>query len=117
MTTDGRTVLVARAALAVAALAFAWGLTRLGAQAALAFSYPYGLDYGEGVIWQQLIRIVGGTGYAPLGELPAFTFQYPPVYHLVTAGTAALFGMDQLYAGRLVSLVGDAGSGVLIGIC
>lgn len=113
--TDFRTTLLARAALASAALALGYGLVRLAAYARVALSYPYGMDYGEGVIWQQLIRIVAGSGYAPLQQLPAFVFQYPPVYHLTVAGTAWLFGLDQLYAGRLVSLIATLVSAALAG--
>ena len=107
---------IARAVLAVAAIAFVWGLARLGFHAADALSDPFGRDYGEGVVWQQLVRIMAGTGYAPLREFPAFVFNYPPVYHLVTAGTASLFGLDQLIAGRLVSLVSTFVAAALAGV-
>lgn len=106
----------ARAVLAIALIAFAWGLARLGLHATDALNDPFGRDYGEGVVWQQLRRIVAGTGYAPLREFPAIVFNYPPVYHLVTAATAGVFGLDQLFAGRLVSLVSTIVSGVLAGV-
>ena len=77
-------------AAGLALAAFVYGLIRLGAHAALALGYPYGMDYGEGVIWQQMIRILDGGGYAPLQSLPAFVFQYPPLYHLTTAFSALL---------------------------
>ncbi|MEG3123481.1 glycosyltransferase family 39 protein [Sphingomonas sp. GB1N7] len=106
----------ARAALTAATLAFAWGLARLAAHAAFAFGYPYDLDYGEGVVWQQMRYILAGHGYAPLQAFPAFVFEYPPVYPLVTAGTARVFGLDELYAGRLVSFVATAICALLIAL-
>ena len=104
-TAGDRTSLGARAALGVATLALVWGLLRLALHAWVALGEPYGLDYGEGVIWQQMGRIVEGSAYGPLHTFPAFVFQYPPVYHLVTAATAEMLGADELFAGRLVSFV------------
>ncbi len=66
--------------------------------------YPYDLDYGEGIVWQQMVNIVAGRGYAPLGVYPAIVYHYPPVYHLVVGAASALFGSDGLATGRLVSL-------------
>ncbi|MGU3392428.1 hypothetical protein [Sphingomonas sp. M1A8_2b] len=66
--------------------------------------YPYDLDYGEGIVWQQMINIVAGRGYAPLGVYPAIVYHYPPVYHLVVGAASALFGSDGLATGRLISL-------------
>ena len=106
----------ARAVLAIALLAFVWGLARLALHATDALNDPFGRDYGEGVVWQQLRRIVAGTGYAPLREFPAIVFNYPPVYHLVTAATAGVFGLDQLFAGRLVSLVSTIVAAMLAGV-
>lgn len=76
--------------------------------------YPYQLDYGEGVVWQQAKMILRGDGYAPLAMQPFIVFHYPPVYHLV-AGTTALLVGDFLVAGRLVSLGAALGSVVLLG--
>lgn len=113
---EGRSVWWSRAALFAAGLAFAWGLARLAAHAAFALNYPYDLDYGEGVVWQQMRLILASHGYAPLQPFPAFVFEYPPVYPLVTAATARVFGMDDLYAGRLVSLISAAICAVLIAL-
>ncbi len=116
MTTDRHRTLVARAALAVAGLVFAYGLIRLGLHAAVALGYPYDLDYGEGVVWEQMRLILRGSGYAALRPMPAFVFEYPPLYHVVTAAMAGAFGLDPLFAGRLVSWVMALGSAVLIGL-
>ncbi|MET0269297.1 MAG: hypothetical protein ABW173_02610, partial [Sphingomonas sp.] len=101
-------VAVRRAALAVALILFAGLLLRdvwlLGRYAAAALGYPYDLDYGEGIVWQQAREIVGGRGYAPLGVYPAIVFHYPPVYHLIVMGVAGIGGIDPLAAGRGVSI-------------
>ena len=108
-------VALSRAALFIALLVFAFGVVRLGAYAAIAFRYPYAFDYGEGVVWQQMRNIVAGHGYAPLGVYPAVAYEYPPLFHLVSAGIARAFDMDELYAGRLVSLVCTIVSAALVG--
>ena len=61
------------------------------------------LDYGEGIVWQQAIRILGRDAYGPIDQFPAIVFHYPPVYHLTTRAVAAAFGCDMLLAGRAVS--------------
>lgn len=117
MSVEGRhRTFVARAALTVAGLAFTYGLIRLGLHAALALGYPYDLDYGEGVVWQQMRLIMSGSGYEALRPMPAFVFEYPPLYHVVTAATAGAFSLDPLFAGRLVSLVMSLISAALIGL-
>lgn len=79
-----------------------------------AWGYPYDLDYGEGIVWQQLSNIAAGHGYAPLGTFPAIVYHYPPVYYLVTIAVAAC-GIDQLAAGRLVSFVTTLIAMILVG--
>jgi len=69
-----------------------------------AVRYPYTLDYGEGIVWQQMINIAAGRGYAPLGVFPAIVYHYPPVYHLVVSALAGAVGGDGLATGRAVSL-------------
>ena len=83
--------------------------------ATLAIGYPYDLDYGEGIVWQQMVNIVAGRGYAPLGTFPAIVYHYPPVYHLVVAGVTALTGGDALAAGRSVSLASTLGAMAMAG--
>ncbi|GAA0320896.1 hypothetical protein GCM10009087_33980 [Sphingomonas oligophenolica] len=113
---DRHRTLVARATLAVAGLVFVYGLIRLGLHASVALRYPYDLDYGEGVVWEQMRLIMNGSGYEALRPMPAFVFEYPPLYHIVTAATAGAFGFDPLFAGRLVSLVMALAAAVLIGL-
>lgn len=106
----------ARLALIALSLAFAFGLVRLGAHGLAALGYPYGLDYGEGTVWQQMRGIVAGAGYAPLGLIPGFVYEYPPLYHLVTAAVARTWGLDELLAGRAVSLAAALACAGLIGL-
>ena len=89
------------ACLAVALMAAA---LRFGLLAGHAIAFPFELDYGEGIVWQQMRMILAGRGYAPLAPFPAIVFHYPPLYHL-TAAAVAMTGLDQLAAGRLVSVL------------
>lgn len=76
--------------------------------------YPYDLDYGEGIVWQQMINITAGEGYTPLGVFPAIVYHYPPVYHLVVSAMALFFGTDGLATGRAVSLLATLASILLV---
>ena len=95
------------AAIALLALDFAWFVDG----GAKAIRYPFEIDYGEGIVWQQALRIASGDAYGSIDHYPAIVFHYPPFYHLISLATAAILGLDQLAAGRAVSLV----STVLIG--
>lgn len=108
--------LVLRGGLALVALLLLLDMGRWLAMAWSALHYAYDLDYGEGIVWQQMRNIVAGTGYGPLGTYPAIVYHYPPVYHLATAAIAGLFGLDQLIAGRLVSLLSTVASMALIAL-
>ena len=109
----------ARLGLPVACLAMA--LVAVAARYALlvfhAVRFPYELDYGEGIVWQQMNMIVAGHGYAPLAPYPAIVFHYPPVFHLLSAAMSAT-GLDELAAGRLVAvactLIGTAFAGLIV---
>ena len=65
---------------------------------------PYGLDYGEGIVWYQATLIPGPRAYAAGQDLPFIVFHYPPVYHLL-ARAASWFMPDMLAGGRLVSVL------------
>jgi len=94
----------ARFAIGLLLLLLLIDLTNAAHVVAFAVGYPYELDYGEGIVWQQMINIVAGHGYAAIGIFPAIVYHYPPIFHLASAGLAALAGIDPLAAGRLVSL-------------
>jgi hypothetical protein len=81
----------------------AWAVLRFLAHAASVIGYRYGLDFGEGIVWQQALLIPGPRMYGDITRFPFLVFHYPPLYHLISRGVAAL-GVDGLVAGRLVSL-------------
>ena len=85
-------------------LYYAWAEVRC-ARAVLA--YPFGVDYGEGIVWQQALLIPGPRMYGSIDHLPFIVFHYPPVYHLASRAVMA-FGVDPLAAGRIVSLAATA---------
>ena len=78
-----------------------------------AITYPYGLDYGEGIIWQQAALIPGPRMYGDITQFPYLVFHYPPLYHLVVRSISAL-GVNMLAAGRAVSLASTLAIGCLV---
>lgn len=81
-----------------------------------AIAFPYELDYGEGIVWQQMRSILSGQGYTPLGVFPAIVFHYPPIYHLTAAAVASMTSLDMLASGRLVSFVSALTCGLLVAL-
>lgn len=104
-----------RAGLGLSLVLMVANLGKMLLWAKVALGYPYDLEYGEGIVWQQLRNIMAGTGYGPLGIYPAIVYHYPPVYHLATAALASFAGLDQLYAGRMLSLVSMLAAMALVG--
>lgn len=84
--------------------------------ALIVIRFPFGVDYGEGIVWQQMRNIMRGHGYAPLGVYPAIVYHYPPVFHLSVGLVAQLLGADELATGRAVSWIATLGTASLIGI-
>ena len=68
-----------------------------------AVTFPFGLDYAEGIVWQQALLIPGPRMYGKITQPPFIVFHYPPVYHLLVRAMGVL-GIDLLAAGRGVSL-------------
>lgn len=81
-----------------------------------AVSYPYGIDYGEGIVWQQMRDMFAGTAYGSIQEFPSIVYHYPPLFHLASGLTAMFFGTDELAAGRLVSMVSTLVVATLAGL-
>jgi len=73
--------------------------------------FPFELEYGEGIVWQQAALIPGPRMYGTAQDLPFIVFHYPPLYYLITRAGLAI-EPDFLAAGRLVS----ASAGVLIAL-
>ncbi|WP_375402269.1 hypothetical protein [uncultured Sphingomonas sp.] len=110
-----RRVWAARVGVMVVLGLLGCALIRLIAMGWFHVGYPYELDYGEGIVWQQMTDVVAGRGYAPIGVFPAIVFHYPPVYHLAVAAAAWVAGGDGLAAGRAVSLAATLVSVGLVG--
>lgn len=94
----------ARLGLAALAIVSVWNLFQYAIGAGLAIRFPYGLDYGEGIVWQQMQLLLSGDGYGTIEGFPAIVFHYPPLYHVAVGMLSAVTGMDQLAAGRLLSI-------------
>lgn len=72
--------------------------------ASAAVQYPYGLDYGEGIVWQQAILLNSSLAYGDINAYPAIVFHYTPVYHAVARVLAGLFDADLLATGRALTI-------------
>lgn len=96
---------VVRLAFVVAFLSLVVSLIYYGIAVHKAVIYPFGIDPGEGNIWQQLREIAAGGGFGPINGFPAIGFEYPPVYHFFVAVFSGVTGLDQLAAGRLLSVI------------
>jgi len=102
--------------LVVAGCALFWRLLKFLYRSYWAANTPHQLDYGEGIVWQQMRMIIDGQGYAPLKPFPAIVFHYPPVYHLTTWVVASVTGMGDLVAGRTLSILSTLAAAALIGM-
>jgi hypothetical protein len=69
---------------------------------ATAIRYPFELDYGEGIVWQQAELLPGPRMYSTSTDLPFIVFHYPPLYYLLVR-VAHVILPDWLAAGRFVS--------------
>ena len=78
--------------------------------------YPFGADYGEGIVWQQMRNIMAGKGYGPLGIFPAIVYHYPPVFHVTSGLLSSLLGSDELGTGRAVSFISTLATVPLLGL-
>jgi hypothetical protein len=67
-------------------LYFAWAEVR---RARAVLAYPFGVDYGEGIVWQQALLIPGPRMYGSIDHLPFLVFHYPPVYQLASRAVMA----------------------------
>lgn len=95
----------ARSALAFAAVFLIYGFSQYLGYAVTAVRFPFELDYGEGIVWQQMRLIMAGQGYGPIDHLPAIVFHYPPLFHVLSSALASTTGLDELAAGRLLSII------------
>jgi len=92
------------------------GAVAFGIQCWRAVHFPYGLEYGEGVVlWQTLQVTHPSKAFHRIEQYPHIPFNYTPLYHLVTRGFAT-FTDDPLSAGRWVSFLSGLGIAVAVGL-
>ena len=80
-----------------------------------AIRFPYGLDYSEGLVWQQALWLFGPHSYGDISHYPFVVFEYPPLY-LVAVRALAWCGLGMLPAGRLISVLSTVLACGLIGV-
>jgi hypothetical protein len=112
----GLTRLLGAFALTAMGCVLIWRLLEFLDRACWAMLNPHELDYGEGIVWQQMRMIVDGRGYAPLKIFPAIVFHYPPVYHVLTWVVASVSGVGDLVAGRALSFLSTLSAAALVGV-
>lgn len=80
-------------------------------------AFPYPLDYGEGAVLDQALRVAQGMPLYPrdLSVPPYIVTNYPPVFILLTAFFVWVFG-PSLIIGRLISFFSTIVSAVMIGL-
>ncbi len=94
------------AALHLAVLAYHLGLT---------LAFPYDLNYGEGYVLNDAIRLSRGESlYIDLQQFPMVRSPYPPLFPLVWSFLQPLAG-PAFWPGRLLSALSLAGIGALVG--
>ena len=92
-------------ATAVLLLAQTWALLLFLRHGWDALSFPFPLNYGEGPLLDQAVRLASFQSIYPadLGAAPYTISNYPPLYLLVQAPFVWLFG-PELWYGRMISL-------------
>ena len=79
-------------------------------------AFPYPLDYGEGPILDQALRLAQGENiYSAIdGDPPYVITNYPPLYMAIIAVFVKLFGSAFAY-GRLISLLSTLAAALCLG--
>jgi hypothetical protein len=101
--------------LSFMAVLLGWRLWAFLQSSALVLVWPFGLDYGEGIVWQQANMLIGPDAFGPIDGFPAIVFHYTPVFHFLTLGLSAVTGADVLFAGRAVAILSTLCAAVMIG--
>ena len=104
-------------ALAAALFLYFPSLTNYVDLARQALDFPYSIDYGEGPLLDQVLRLASGEGiYDNDFAAPPYTISnYPPVFLLVQVPFAWIFGPAFWY-GRAISLVSALLAAVFLGL-
>jgi hypothetical protein len=94
------------AALQLGVLAYHLGLT---------LAFPYDLNYGEGYVLNDAVRLSRGESlYIDLQQFPMVRSPYPPLFPLVWSAFQPLAG-PALWPGRLLSVLSLVGIGAVVG--
>jgi hypothetical protein len=109
--------LAAAVALIVLLAAHGRSLALFAQHAQLALDFPYTLNYGEGPLLDQAIRLLRGDSiYRADLSVPPYTIaNYPPLYPLLQVPFAAAFGAAFWY-GRLISVLSSAAAALFLGL-
>lgn len=109
--------LVLGLALIGLAVQFGFSLWTYARLAGAALSFPYPLDYGEGPLLDQTLRLADGENiYKNDFSVPPYTISnYPPLFLLLQVPFAKIFGPAFWY-GRLISILGQLLTAVFIGL-
>jgi hypothetical protein len=101
-------------ATAVLLLAQSWALMLFLRHGWDALTFPFPLNYGEGPLLDQAVRLANFEGIysSDLTRAPYTISNYPPFYLLVQAPFVWLFG-PELWYGRLISLASVGATGPL----
>lgn len=106
-------------AVALLVLLSQLGLAMIGyaRHALAALTFPFPLEYGEGAILDQVVRLAGWENiYRSEIVAPPFTITHdPPLFHLVQAPFALIFGPAFWY-GRAISMVSVLLAALFIGL-
>lgn len=96
---------VAVLAAAVLGVQFGLALYEYGRHALMALSFPFPLEYGEGAVLDQVLRLAGGKNIYRAGlAAPPYTITGdPPLFRLVQVPLAVIYGPAFWY-GRAISL-------------
>lgn len=103
-------------AIAVVLIGLAFTLALFLTQSLASLSFPFEIDYGEGIVWQQALLFFSPKAYGSIDKIPFIVFHYTPLYHLFVLGMAKATGWDMLFAGRCVSIFATLMIATVIGI-
>ena len=105
------------AALIILLITQANGLILLAQNAQIALDDPYTLNYGEGPLLDQAVRLARGENiYRPDLSVPPYTItNYPPLYVLAQVPFVDRFGAA-LWYGRLISLISTGAAAIFLAL-
>jgi len=107
-------LLVAATTLAFVAVAVA-AVLPLVRQSLTAINFPYALNYGEGPLLDQSLRLSRGEALYTL-DVPPYTIEnYPPVYMALQAPWVSAYGASYFY-GRITTIASTALAALFLGL-